>query len=174
MSKEQAWRNRIVEVRHVRFGDIKAHGSNYRRHPAKQRAALEGAVAEVGFASVPLAYHSESNGGALTWIDGHLRSETFPDYEGEVAILDVNDAEAKLLLATLDPITYMAEIAADELAALLEGVNTGDAALQELLAGMAEDAGIVPPDVDFKEYDESVADEVEYCECPACGHKFPK
>jgi hypothetical protein len=30
------------------------------------------------------------------------------------------------------------------------------------------------PDVEFKEYDESVADEVEYCECPACGHKWPK
>lgn len=32
----------------------------------------------------------------------------------------------------------------------------------------------IPPDVEFKEYDESVADEVKYCECPSCGHKFPK
>ena len=30
------------------------------------------------------------------------------------------------------------------------------------------------PDVAFKEYDESVADDVQYCECPKCGHKFPK
>lgn len=29
-------------------------------------------------------------------------------------------------------------------------------------------------DVEFKEYDESVADDVEMCECPNCGHKFPK
>ena len=27
---------------------------------------------------------------------------------------------------------------------------------------------------DFKEYDESVADEVEFIECPNCGHKWPK
>lgn len=27
---------------------------------------------------------------------------------------------------------------------------------------------------EFKEYDESVADDVEYIECPNCGHKFPK
>ena len=27
---------------------------------------------------------------------------------------------------------------------------------------------------DFKEYDESAADSVEYCTCPSCGHKFPK
>lgn len=27
---------------------------------------------------------------------------------------------------------------------------------------------------EFKEYDESVADDVEMCTCPACGHEFPK
>ena len=29
-------------------------------------------------------------------------------------------------------------------------------------------------DVDFKEYDESVEDEVKYIECPHCGEKFPE
>ncbi len=28
--------------------------------------------------------------------------------------------------------------------------------------------------VEFKEYDESIADEVEWNECPKCGHKWPK
>lgn len=28
--------------------------------------------------------------------------------------------------------------------------------------------------VEFKEYDESIADTVEYHDCPNCGHKFPK
>ena len=28
--------------------------------------------------------------------------------------------------------------------------------------------------VEFPEYDESVADDVEYIECPECGHKWPK
>ena len=28
--------------------------------------------------------------------------------------------------------------------------------------------------VNFKEYDETAADDVECCECPNCGHKFPK
>ena len=32
--------------------------------------------------------------------------------------------------------------------------------------------GVEPPD--FKEYDESIADEVEMVECPECGHRFPK
>lgn len=26
----------------------------------------------------------------------------------------------------------------------------------------------------FKEYDETIEDDVEYCTCPNCGHKFPK
>jgi ParB-like chromosome segregation protein Spo0J len=32
----------------------------------------------------------------------------------------------------------------------------------------------VIPDVEFKEYDESVEKEVEYLECPECHHKWPK
>jgi ParB-like chromosome segregation protein Spo0J len=31
-----------------------------------------------------------------------------------------------------------------------------------------------PPDVEFPEYDESIEDDVEFSECPECGHKFPK
>ena len=31
-----------------------------------------------------------------------------------------------------------------------------------------------PPPENWKEYDESAADEVEYNECPECGHKWPK
>ena len=27
---------------------------------------------------------------------------------------------------------------------------------------------------DWKEYDETAADDVEYCTCPKCGHRFPK
>jgi DNA modification methylase len=140
-------RNRIREVRRVRFGDVQAHPLNFRRHPKHQRAALEGVVADVGFATVPLAYHSERNGGALTWLDGHLRSEAFPAYEGDVGVLDVNDAEAALLLATLDPIAALATADATQLEALLQTVNTGEAAVQELLANMAEEAGILKPEL---------------------------
>lgn len=30
------------------------------------------------------------------------------------------------------------------------------------------------PESQFPEYNESVEDEVQYCECPECGHRFPK
>lgn len=50
----------------------------------------------------------------------------------------------------------------------LDGLFTGwvDTELDELVASVA------PPF--FKEYDESIEDEVEYNECPKCGHRWPK
>ncbi len=34
-------------------------------------------------------------------------------------------------------------------------------------------AGLTQPDVEFKEYDESVENDVKYHECPNCHHKWP-
>ena len=58
----------------------------------------------------------------------------------------------------------------------------------DVLAEVARDVDISPlfypdelaelslpaPDVEFKEYDESVENDVTYCTCPNCGHKFPQ
>jgi len=33
---------------------------------------------------------------------------------------------------------------------------------------------LITLNIEFPEYDESVADEVKYCICPSCGHQFPK
>lgn len=41
------------------------------------------------------------------------------------------------------------------------------------MAALLEQAGTELLDVEFKEYDESVADEVKYCTCPKCGERFP-
>jgi len=55
-----------------------------------------------------------------------------------------------------------------------EGVDVGDLVewgfSEEALLG----AGIGLETIEFPEYDESIADEVEYIECPECGHKWPK
>ena len=49
----------------------------------------------------------------------------------------------------------------------LDGIFAEDE-LSDLLEGLSIDG------VEFKEYDESVADEVEFNVCPECGHKWPK
>lgn len=44
--------------------------------------------------------------------------------------------------------------------------------------GLSEEWGaalkITPPDVQFKEYDESIADDIELCHCPTCGHEHAR
>ena len=106
-------------------------------------------------------------------IDGHLRKDAAPQ-KWPVLILDVDDAEADYLLAVVDPLAAMAVADAGALDALLSSVQSGEEAVQQMLAELAQREGIVPPDVDWKEYDESAADDVEFNECPECGYKWPK
>ena len=172
MAKKTAWKNRIVGYGDVDPKTLVPNPQNFRRHPKRQGDALTGSLNELGWIQDVLINKTTGR-----MIDGHLRVELALQYGAQtvpVKYVELSEAEERLALATLDPLTYMAETDAEALGALLEGVNTGDAALQDMLAQMAADHGIVPPDVTFKEYDESVEGEVEYCECPACGHKFPK
>ena len=136
-------RNRIVETRRMRLGDILPNSHNWRRHSDGQRGAFRGVAREIGWAGVPLAYHSERNAGKLTYIDGHMREEELPDLEADVAITDLSDSEADYLLATFDPISAMAEADREALGAILANVQSSDAAVQEMLSGLAEREGVL-------------------------------
>ena len=85
--------------------------------------------------------------------------------------MDLSEDEERLALAVFDPITNMAETDAAILDELLQQVNTGEAALQSLLADLAEQASVIPPapPEEFGEYGEDI--ETEYC-CPKCGYKW--
>jgi hypothetical protein len=100
-------RNRIKSHRRVRAGDLVPHEFNFRWHPDGQKSALRALYEEVGFARSLLAY--ELPDGRLKLIDGHLRRDMNPDMEVEVEILDVNDAKARALLLSIDPLAALAE-----------------------------------------------------------------
>jgi len=100
-------RNRIKSHRRIRAGDLVPHEFNFRAHPDVQKTALRALYEEVGFARSLLAY--ELPDGRLKLIDGHLRRDLDPDMEVEVEILDVNDAEARALLLTIDPLAALAD-----------------------------------------------------------------
>lgn len=135
-------RNRIVQVRRVRFGDVQPLPLNPKSHPQFQREAFRGAVRQVGFASVPLAYHSTKLGGKLTWVDGNMRGAELADYEGDVAITDLTDEEAAFAVVTLDPISYLARTDSEMLEAVLHDVHAQSAAVGEMIARYAEGAGL--------------------------------
>src|SRR6516165_8597519 len=99
-------RYRIKGHRRVRAGDLVPHELNPRTHSDAQRAALAALYAEVGFARSLLAY--ELPDGRLKLIDGHLRRDLDPNMEVDVEVLDVNDAEARALLLSIDPLANLA------------------------------------------------------------------
>jgi len=133
-------RNRVKELRHVPASDLRPNPKNWRTHPTAQRDALRGILAEVGMADAVLA--RELPDGSLMLIDGHLRAETLGDGNVPVLVLDVNEAEADKLLATLDPLAAMADSDATQLDALLRTVQTGSESLQQMLADTAAQAGL--------------------------------
>ena len=100
-------RDRIKELRRVPAAELRPNPRNWRTHPARQRDALRGLLAEVGYAGALLA--RELDDGTLELIDGHLRAETTPEAVVPVLVLDVSEAEALKLLATYDPLSAMAE-----------------------------------------------------------------
>src|SRR5437764_962394 len=86
-------RNRIIDHRRVRAGDLVTHELNWRIHPAAQCEVLRALYREVGFARSLLAY--ELADGRLQLIDGHLRRELTPDMLVDVEVLDVTPEEAR-------------------------------------------------------------------------------
>ena len=117
-------KNRIIAHRRVPGKELIPHHLNPRTHGEAQRSALRALLEEIGLARSVLAYVSDADKQAgldrLTLIDGHLRTEELQDEEVEVEVLDVNDAEARALLLSLDPLAALAgfdEMALDKLRA---------------------------------------------------------
>ncbi len=144
MSEKAQWQNRIVGYADVDPKTLAPNPQNYRRHPKRQGDAVTGSLNELGWIQDVLVNKTTGR-----MIDGHLRVELALQHGAQsvpVKYVELSEAEERLALATLDPLTYMAETDAAALGALLEGVNTGDAALQEMIAQLAEENGLFKPD----------------------------
>jgi uncharacterized phage protein gp47/JayE len=87
-----------------------------------------------------------------------------------VLILDVDEAEGDKILATLDPLAAMAEADKVKLDAILREVDTGSAEVQQMLAALAEAAGLYPEE----ETESSLGEEnpKRKTKCPGCGLEF--
>lgn len=165
-------RDRIVELVRVPASELVPNPKNWRTHPTAQADALKGVLAEVGIADAVIARRLED--GQLMLLDGHLRTETLGDQLVPVLVLDVDEAEGDKILATLDPLAALAETNAANLDALLRNVDTGNEALSQMLADLADAAGLYQNEAkdapeEFPEVDENI--ETEH-ECPKCGYRW--
>jgi hypothetical protein len=142
-------------------------------HPPAQAGALAAAIDQAGWAGAALLNRRT---GKL--IDGHLRreeairrGERLPTLVGEW-----DEAQERLLLATVNPIAALAEQDDARLSALLASVRedtaggllAADERLDALLESIAANRSASPPE-EFPEYDEDI--ETDY-HCPRCGYEW--
>ena len=167
----EGWQNRIVGHGEEAPDQLLANPENWRIHPKPQQDALAGVLDQVGWVQDVIVNQRTGH-----VVDGHLRvSLAISREEASVPVVyvDLDEHEERLILATLDPLAAMAATDSTKLDELLREVSTGDAALQAMLDGLAQSAGIVPGDVeapdDFGAYGEDL--ETEY-RCPKCAYEW--
>ena len=137
-------RDRIQDFRRVKASLLRPNPKNWRTHPRAQREALQGVLAEIGYADALLA--REMPDGTLELVDGHLRAETTPDMEVPVLVLDLDDQEAAKLLVLLDPLAGLAETDQQMLAELIDSVETDNEAVRKLLDEMIHQPELPEPE----------------------------
>lgn len=162
-------KDRIIDLRRVRASDLRPSPHNWRTHPAPQRDALRTILGEVGLADAVIARETPEG---LELVDGHLRAEEAGDQQVPVLVVDLDESEAKKVLATLDPIGSMADTDRSKLTALMEDLGGENEALDQLLMDVAKaqraNWHIDPPE-DFPEVDGDL--ETDY-RCPKCGYEW--
>ena len=135
----ELFKNRIIGYGTKPADQFTANPLNYRKHPQRQRDAVNASLRELGWISTVVENVTTGN-----VIDGHERIWQALQRNEDVPYLKVelSEAEERLALAVFDPLTNMAETDAAILDDLLREVNTGEAALQALLAELADGAGL--------------------------------
>ena len=128
------FRDRIVELRRVKAGALRANSKNWRLHPEGQRSALTHMLEKVGYVGALIA---RDINGQLELLDGHLRADISGDSDVPVLIVDLNDKEAAEVLATYDPLSTLAVTDGAAISKLLEGLELDEnAALRRMIADL--------------------------------------
>lgn len=163
-------RDRIKGLKRIPADKLIPHPENWRIHPDKQRKALSTAMDAIGWADAIIARQLED--GTYQILDGHLRAE---QSSGKVPVLlvDVDDDEARMLLASHDSIAAMADTDVAALRGLLEQMTGDNEALNELVAQIAESQQVrfedISPPSEFKQVDVDI--ETHY-QCPKCSYRW--
>lgn len=165
------WQNRIVSSGEEAPDQLIPNPLNWRIHPEEQQKHLETVMDTVGW--VQRVIVNKQTGRV---VDGHLRvalAVSRNETSVPVDYIDVSEEEERLILASFDWLTMLATPNTENMAALLNEIDMGDE-IDGLLESITNEFELDLAGVTFKEYDESIADEVTMVECPECGHSFPK
>ena len=165
------WRNRIVEYGQEDPEDLLANPRNWRIHPKMQQDALSGVLDEIGWIDDVIV-----NKRTGFVVDGHLRvSLAISKGDGKVPVkyVDLSEEEEMVVLATIDPIAAMAATDKDKLEEIMRDIQASDERTMSMLANLATEEGIVPPDFQPVGIDEQPRlDQRTPVVCPECGCEF--
>ena len=115
MADKKQWQNRIVDHGDEDPGKLLPNPQNWRIHSGQQQKALGAVLDEVGWVQDVILNRRTGH-----LVDGHLRVALAAS-RGErvpVVYIDVSEAEERLILATIDPLSAMAGTDEELLAAL--------------------------------------------------------
>jgi ParB-like chromosome segregation protein Spo0J len=163
----------------VGVGNCYPHPDNYNRHPAHQVERLRESLRT--FEQVRSIVVQDDGQGGFVLVAGEgiwtaAKIEGFETIRADVIPTDWPAVRVKAYVAADNELARLGDPDLAQLAALAEDVASVDEKLAALAAGTEERLKELTemPNIIFPEYDESIADEVEWTECPKCGHKFPK
>ena len=138
--KPEGWRSRIVGEGDEAPDQLLANPWQWRIHPTSQQDALTGVLTEIRWVQRVIVNRQTQH-----LVDGHARvAVAIRRGEKSVPVLyvDLSEAEEKLVLASIDPLSALAIADAQKLDELLRDVQTGDSAVQAMLAELAREAGL--------------------------------
>jgi ParB-like chromosome segregation protein Spo0J len=175
----------------VAIGEPADYPWNYQDHGEDQLAELAESLTTFGQFKPVVVWRCAADygdgdkalhNGALYIICGHglreaARRAGFQKLEAkDVSGISREMAEGMLVVDNAAPLGAVPD--AGKLDDLMQRTRTLTAdrpRLGAMLERLRERNGIADlASVEFPEYDETIADDVEFIECPECGHKFPK
>ena len=168
-------RNRIIGHVELLPAEILDHPGQAWDHPRAQAEILTGILHEVGIVDEILVYKSARAGNKYVTPDGHLRKSLDPRKKWPCTVLDLSDEEADYVLATKDPVAMLKQTNAAALDALLASVSSNNAAVQQMFADIATQAGLYLEPNAFQpatRAEQASLDQQRLITCPKCGHEF--
>jgi ParB-like chromosome segregation protein Spo0J len=162
-----------LQIQYRPLSELVPYARNPRTHSDEQVSQIAASIREFGFTNPILLDGNKGN------IAGHGRLAAAKELGMEkVPCIDLShltDEQKRVYLITDNKLGLNASWNEELLRLELTDLKELGADLELTGFDAMELADIMlGKDVDFKEYDESAADDVQLATCPKCGHTFPK
>lgn len=141
-------KNKIIAIKEVDPKELKANPNNWRLHPETQKKPLKAILNDVGWVQNIIVNKNTGN-----IVDGHARVEIAIDQKEAtvpVVYVDLTEKEEKLILATLDPLSAIAQTDQSELKELLDMVQSDNEDVIDFIDFLFKENGLLVDEIKEK------------------------